>query len=385
MRLRLAVPHHSISYAMSTNTVLVTGGAGFIGSHTAVELIQAGFEVVIVDNLQNSQASVIARIEAIVGRPPRLIVADVRDRSAMVAALRESGAGAVIHFAGLKAVAESHAEPLRYYDTNVVGTIRLLEAMAETGVSRLVFSSSTTVYGSTDRMPLTEAAALAPVCPYGNSKLVAENILNDVAALPNLDSRFAILRYFNPVGAHESGLIGEDPNGIPTNLMPYLCQVAIGRLKELSIFGYDYPTEDGTAVRDFIHVVDLAKGHLSALRVLTEGHSEKVLTVNLGTGLGTSVLQLVTTFARVNAVPVPYTFVGRRQGDVTSSYADVTKAYRVLGWKAERDLAAMCRHAWNWQSRNPRGFEKTVVNPHNLPERGESPVTRLGTILNDHT
>ena len=347
---------------MNDEIILVTGGTGFIGSHTVVELMQSGAEVVIVDNLANSHACVLDRIESIVGRRPRLIVADVRDRKAMAAALKESGAGAVMHFAGVKSVSESCAEPLRYYDTNVIGTLRLLEAMAETGVARMVFSSSTTVYGDSAQAPVTEDAALDPICPYGRTKLMAENILRDVAALPNLDWRFAILRYFNPVGAHESGLIGEDPNGIPTNLMPVVCQVAAGRRKQLSIFGRDYPTKDGTAIRDFIHVVDLAKGHLAALKVLTAANPDKVVTVNLGTGRGATVLELVSTFAKVNGVPVPHDLVGRRQGDVAVSYADATRAWRILGWRAEQDLAAMCRDAWKWQSRNSQGFNIEKAN-----------------------
>lgn len=343
---------------MNDKTILVTGGTGYIGSHTVVELLQAGFDVVIVDNLQNSHSGVIDRIAAMAGRRPRLVEADVRDRDALVAALRESGAGAVMHFAGLKSVSESCAEPLRYYDTNVIGTLRLLEAMAETGVRRMVFSSSTTVYGESAQVPVTEEAPLEPVCPYGRTKLMAEQILNDMAALPGADWRFVVLRYFNPVGAHESGLIGEDPNGIPTNLMPVVCQVAAGRRQQLSIFGQDYPTKDGTAIRDFIHVVDLAQGHLAALRVLAGGHREKVVTVNLGTGRGATVLELVNTFAQVNGVPVPHELTGRRQGDVAVSYADATRAFQLLGWRAERDLAVMCRDAWNWQSRHSQGLDQ---------------------------
>jgi UDP-glucose 4-epimerase len=335
-------------------TILVTGGAGYIGSHTVVELLKAGYEVVIVDNLNNSDPCVVDRIEAITGRRPRLVVVDIRDRATVAKVLKESNAQAVIHFAGLKVVSESCAEPLRYYDVNVVGTVRLLEAMAEAGVNRMVFSSSTTVYGETSAVPITESAPLNPACPYGRSKLMVEDILRDLVAVNGADWRFVILRYFNPVGAHESGMIGEDPNGTPTNLMPYVSQVAVGRLPKLAIFGNDYPTKDGTAIRDFIHVVDLAKGHLAALQALERG--QKIVTVNLGTGCGSSVLELVTTFARVSGAAVPYEFAARRQGDVAISYADASRARSDLGWKADRDLAAMCRDAWKWQSRNPMGY-----------------------------
>lgn len=341
--------------SMSQETILVTGGAGYIGSHTVVELLLTGHDVVIVDNLENSDASVIDRIEAITGRRPRLVVGDIRDQQTMARVMRESRPVAVIHFAGLKSVNESCARPLRYYDTNVAGTVRLLEAMAETGVRRMVFSSSTTVYGDTATVPITEAAPLVPVCPYGRSKLMVEEVLRDLAGVPGSDWTFVILRYFNPVGAHESGLIGEDPHGTPTNLMPYISQVAVGRLPKLSIFGHDYPTKDGTAIRDFIHVVDLARGHLAALQTLASG-SERTITVNLGTGRGASVLELVETFARVTGVAIPYGFAPRREGDVAISYADASRAASVLGWKTERDLAAMCRDAWNWQSRNPDGY-----------------------------
>ena len=333
----------------------MTGGTGYIGSHTVVELMQSGFEVVIVDNLDNSEACVIERIGSIVGRKPQLVVADIRDVPKVTAVLRESQVDAVIHFAGLKSVSESCAEPLRYYDVNVVGTLRLLQAMAEARVSKMVFSSSTTVYGNPTTVPITEDAPLTPACPYGQSKLTAENILRSVAEVTGSNSKFAILRYFNPVGAHESGTIGEDPHGVPTNLMPYISQVAVGRRRKLAIWGQDYPTKDGTAVRDFIHVVDLARGHLAALRVLTDG-DESVFSVNLGTGRGTSVLELVSKFAEVTGVPVPYEFAARRQGDVAICFADTSRALNILGWKAERDLRAMCRDAWNWQSRNPHGY-----------------------------
>ena len=253
---------------MSNGTILVTGGTGYIGSHTVVELMQSGFEVVIIDNLDNSDACVIERIGSIVGRKPELVVADIRDVAKVAAVLQESRADAVIHFAGLKSVSESCAEPLRYYDVNVVGTLGLLQAMTEARVSKMVFSSSTTVYGNATTVPITEEAPLNPACPYGQTKLVAENLLRDVAGAAGSNWKFAILRYFNPVGAHESGVIGEDPHGVPTNLMPYVSQVAVGRRRQLAIWGNDYPTKDGTAIRDFIHVVDLAKGHLAALRVL---------------------------------------------------------------------------------------------------------------------
>jgi UDP-glucose 4-epimerase len=340
---------------MNDGTILVTGGAGYIGSHTVVELMQSGFEVVIVDNLDNSDACVIERIGSIVGRKPQLVVADIRDVPKVTAVLQEFRVDAVIHFAGLKSVSESCAEPLRYYDVNVVGTLRLLQAMAEARVSKMVFSSSTTVYGNPTTVPITEDAPLIPACPYGQSKLTAENILRDVAEVTGSNWKFALLRYFNPVGAHESGTIGEDPHGVPTNLMPYVSQVAVGRRRTLVIFGQDYPTKDGTAIRDFIHVVDLARGHLAALRVLADG-DESVFAVNLGTGRGTSVLELVSTFAEVTGVPVPYEFATRRQGDVAICFADASRALNVLGWKAERDLRVMCRDAWNWQSRNPHGY-----------------------------
>jgi UDP-glucose 4-epimerase len=347
-------------HEMNSKTILVTGGAGYIGSHTTVELLQAGFDVVVVDNLENSNAAVIDRVEKITGRRPKFVEADIRDTETIVRLLREHQVGAVMHFAGLKSVNESCAVPLRYFDTNVAGSVRLLQAMAEAGVRRMVFSSSTTVYGNA-KAPITEKVPLVPVSPYGRSKLMVEEMLRDLAAVKVQDWRFVILRYFNPVGAHASGLIGENPNGIPTNLMPYVCQVAVGRLKKLSIFGNDYDTKDGTAIRDFIHVVDLAKGHLAALNALENPGSQVVVTVNLGTGRGSSVLELVTTFAEVNRVRVPYEFAPRREGDVVVSYADAKLAYDALEWRTERTLVEMCRDAWNWQSKNPNGYEKPTA------------------------
>lgn len=334
---------------------MVTGGAGYIGSHTTVELLNAGFDVLIVDNLENSNPAVIDRIEKITRRRPRLVVADIRDSRTLVGLLKDSKTAAVMHFAGLKSVNESCAEPLRYFDTNMAGSVRLLQAMAEAGVHRLVFSSSTTVYGNA-AAPISEKAPTIPVSPYGRSKLMVEEMLRDLSSVPGSDWRFAILRYFNPVGAHESGLIGENPNGIPTNLMPYVCQVAVGRLKKLSIFGNDYDTADGTAIRDFIHVVDLAKGHLAALNALESVNNERVVTVNLGTGRGSSVLELVKTFAETNKISVPFDFAPRRPGDVVVSYADARLAGEVLNWRTERSLADMCRDAWKWQSANPNGY-----------------------------
>jgi UDP-glucose 4-epimerase len=340
---------------MNFETILVTGGTGYIGSHTVVELMQCGFDVLIIDNLENSNSCVLERIASIVGRKPRLVIADVRDTETVARVMKESRVDAVIHFAGLKVVSESVFDPLRYYDVNVCGTLRLLEAMTEAQVRKMVFSSSTTVYGDPTSVPILEDAPLRPACPYGQSKLVSENILRDVANVPGSDWKFAILRYFNPVGAHESGNIGEDPQDVPTNLMPYVSQVAVGRRRQLAIFGSDYPTKDGTAIRDFIHVVDLAKGHLAALQALADG-DEKLLTVNLGTGRGTSVLELVSTFAEVSGADVRYEFAARRQGDVAVCFADASRALHVLRWRAERDLKTMCRDAWNWQSRNPDGY-----------------------------
>lgn len=328
-------------------TVLVTGGAGYIGSHACVVLVQAGFEVLVLDNLSNSRVDVIDRIERICGKRPVFIEGDIRDDSLLAQVLGGHRIDAVMHFAGLKAVGESVEQPLAYYDNNVVGTHVLLATMREKGVRTMVFSSSATVYDPAEPMPLRESAARRASNPYGRTKLVLEDMIEDVhAAAPG--TAFARLRYFNPVGAHESGLLGESPSGIPNNLMPYVCQVAAGARQKLSVFGGDYPTVDGTGVRDFIHVMDLVDGHVVALRHCLAHRG--LLTVNLGTGQGTSVLQLVRTFEAVNDCRVPHEVVGRRAGDVAESWADTRRARELLGWSAKRGLEEMCRDSWRWQS-----------------------------------
>jgi UDP-glucose 4-epimerase len=338
--------------------ILVTGGAGYIGSHTCVELLNAGFDVTVFDNFCNSHAEALKRVEHITGKKLYRVRGDVRDRTALVAALRESGASAVIHFAGLKAVGESVNQPLAYYDNNVVGTLRLLEVMDECGVRILVFSSSATVYGDPHALPLTEDHPLSATNPYGRTKQMIEEILRDLHCSDS-SWRCGILRYFNPVGAHPSGLIGEDPQGTPNNLMPYVAQVAVGRRESLNIWGNDYPTPDGTGVRDYIHVVDLAMGHLKALEVLSSPEWQGqagCLTVNLGTGTGYSVLDMVRAFEQASGQPVPYKIAPRRSGDIASCYADPKQALKLLGWRAERGLEAMCRDAWRWQRSNPNGY-----------------------------
>ena len=334
--------------------ILITGGAGYIGSHTAVELMQAGHEVVIVDNLCNSNAKVLDRLERLCGRRFSFVQADVRNGAALDRIFGKHAIEGVIHFAGLKAVGESVAQPLRYFDNNIGSTLALLQAMDRADVRRIVFSSSATVYGDPDTVPITESSRLQVTNPYGRTKLVCEDILRDLQAS---DPRWlvAILRYFNPVGAHESGLIGEHPNGIPNNLMPFITQVAVGQREFLSIFGKDYPTPDGTGVRDYIHVVDLAQGHLAALRYLQQRQTS--ITVNLGTGQGVSVKELADTFARVNGVPIPYRFVDRRPGDVATLCADTRFAQAELGWQARLDVNRMCQDAWRWQSGNPDGYQ----------------------------
>ncbi|HEY0588889.1 MAG TPA: UDP-glucose 4-epimerase GalE [Pseudoduganella sp.] len=333
--------------------ILVTGGAGYIGSHTCVELLAAGHTIVVFDNFSNSHPECLARVERIAGRRPALVEGDIRDQAAIEQALRHYQCEAVIHFAGLKAVGESVAQPLAYYDCNVIGTHRLLEAMQVCGIRTLVFSSSATVYGEPQRLPLTEDHPLSATNPYGRSKLFIEDMLRDVyRADPSW--RIAILRYFNPVGAHESGLIGENPQGIPNNLMPFVAQVAVGRREYLNVWGDDYATSDGTGVRDYIHVVDLASGHLKALLRLK---SPQCWEINLGTGNGYSVLEVVKAFEHASGQAVPYRISPRRAGDVAACYADPARAERVLGWKAQRGLEIMCRDHWNWQKRNPNGYE----------------------------
>lgn len=329
-----------------SQAILVTGGTGYIGSHTVVELMAAGHEVFVIDNLCNSKASVLDRIQRIVGRRPRFEQIDVRDRPALRKLFADHRFDGVIHFAGLKAVGESVEKPLAYYENNVGGSLALVECTIEAGVKTIVFSSSATVYGEPASVPIREDFPLSASNPYGRSKLMIEDILRDVATTDS-GCRVALLRYFNPVGAHSSGLIGEDPNGIPNNLMPYIAQVAAGKLKELPVYGNDYPTPDGTGVRDYIHVVDLARGHLAALNALRLRPG--VLTVNLGTGRGYSVLEMVQAFAAASGKPVPFRIVGRRPGDVAQCYADPALAREVLGWNAQLGVDAMCADTWRWQ------------------------------------
>jgi UDP-glucose 4-epimerase len=332
---------------------LVTGGAGYIGSHTCVVLAGRGHHATIADNFCNSSPRVLERLEAITGQRPEVRRVDLRDREAVFALFAAEGFDAVIHFAALKAVGESCERPLEYFDNNIAGTIHLLQAMRAHGVHRLVFSSSATVYGDPDSVPVREDAPLRVTNPYGRTKLVMEQLIGDLGAS---DPRFHAvnLRYFNPVGAHPSGLIGESPGGIPNNLMPYVCQVAVGQRPRLAVFGGDWPTVDGTGVRDYIHVMDLARAHADALDFLArEGRGANI---NLGTGRGTSVLELVRAFERASGRPVPCEIVARRAGDVAEVYADPSLARELLGWQAQHDIDAMCRDAWHWQSRNPHGY-----------------------------
>lgn len=335
--------------------ILVTGGAGYIGSHTCVELLNAGYEIVVADNFSNSKPRALERVREITGRCFKFYEADMLDRQGLMRVFSENAIDAVIHFAGLKAVGESVQIPLRYYHNNITGTLVLCEVMQKFGVKRMVFSSSATVYGMPERVPISEESPLSATNPYGRTKLMIEEILRDLYASDNKWS-ISLLRYFNPIGAHKSGLIGEDPSGIPNNLMPYVTQVAVGKLKELKVFGNDYPTPDGTGVRDYIHVVDLALGHLKALEKVMS--STGVDAYNLGTGKGCSVLEVIAAFEKASGEKIPYRIVDRRPGDVAVSYADPSKAKRELGWAAERGIDEMCADSWRWQSKNPNGYEE---------------------------
>lgn len=335
------------------DTVLVTGGAGYIGSHTVLLLLEAGRRVLVLDNLSNSSRESLNRVAAITGKQPDFVEGDIRDTALLDRLFQEHAIGSVIHFAGLKAVGESVAQPLRYYDCNVTGSLRLLEAMDRAGVRNLVFSSSATVYGDPASVPIREDFPLSATNPYGATKLHIEDMLRD---LHRADPRWsvALLRYFNPVGAHESGRIGEDPNGEPNNLMPYVAQVAVGQREQLRVFGDDYNTPDGTGVRDYIHVMDLAEGHLAALEALARDGG--LITTNLGTGRGYSVLEMVRAFAAASGREVRYQIAERRPGDVASCYADPAHAKKVLGWEAKRGIDTMCADHWRWQSENPNGY-----------------------------
>lgn len=334
--------------------ILVTGGAGYIGSHTCVEAIKAGHEVVVFDNLSNSSPESLNRVEKITGVRPEFIEADLLDCAAVKAAFDAQRYDAVIHFAGLKAVGESVSEPWKYYNNNLVSSLILFDEMKSHGVFNLVFSSSATVYGAPDKVPLAEDAPLSALNPYGRTKLWIEDMLRDMSAA---DPRWHVilLRYFNPVGAHESGLMGEDPSGIPNNLMPYITQVAVGKLKELTVFGNDYPTRDGTCIRDYIHVCDLAEGHISALNAIDK--MPGCIPINLGTGDGYTVLELVHAFERATGKPLPHKIGPRRLGDSPASYADASRAAELLGWKTKRGVDEICRDAWRWQSQNPNGYK----------------------------
>ena len=342
-------------------TVLVTGGAGFIGTHTLVELHKAGLDYIVVDNLSNSSARSLEAVSQITGTEVPFIRGDITDSrvlSDVIDCVTSQGraVSAAIHFAALKSVAESFNDPLNYYENNVLGTIRLLQCLTRAGVKNCIFSSSATVYGEPRQLPFNEAHAIAPTNPYGQTKAMAESILANWAG-PHSDNKVLSLRYFNPIGAHSSGIIGEDPRGTPNNLFPYIARVAQGKLGHLSVFGNDYDTTDGTGVRDYVHVVDIARAHVRAVSYLSNPHAMGFLAMNLGTGKGTSVMQLVDSFERASKVKIPVRFVARRPGDVASMWADVSMAEKVLGWKAELSLAAMCEDGWRWQSRNPDGFE----------------------------
>ncbi|MGL4192189.1 MAG: UDP-glucose 4-epimerase GalE [Vibrio sp.] len=340
--------------------VLVTGGMGYIGSHTCIQMIQAGMTPVILDNLYNSKATVLARIEQVTGVRPQFVLGDVRDQTLLVEVMQQQKIEAVIHFAGLKAVGESVQKPLEYYDNNVHGSLVLVAAMREAGVKSLIFSSSATVYGDPASVPITESFPTSATNPYGRSKLMVEECLNDFQQA-NPDWSITLLRYFNPVGSHPSGLLGEDPQGIPNNLMPFVAQVAVGRREHLSVFGSDYPTKDGTGVRDYIHVMDLADGHIAALQKV--GTQAGLHIYNLGTGKGYSVLEMVKAFETAAGRAVPYQLVERRAGDIAECWADPTKAAQQLGWQATRTLDEMTQDTWRWQSNNPQGYPSEYTLP----------------------
>lgn len=355
---------------MSAMRILVCGGAGYIGSHTCVALLERGHDVVIGDNFSNSSPKVLARLQRITGVPVACERVDLRNRLALIRLLLRHRFDAVIHFAALKAVGDSCKRPLEYFQNNISGTINLLQAMQAANIHRLVFSSSATVYGDPEAVPVQEGARLQVTNPYGRTKLVVEQLIGDLChSQPSF--HVANLRYFNPVGAHPSGLIGEDPAGIPNNLMPYICRVAAGRSRRLSIFGGDYPTPDGTGVRDYIHVTDLAQAHVDALEYLAD--NGRSLTVNLGTGRGVSVLELVHAFEDASGRRVPYEIVERRAGDVAQVWADPSLARRLLGWRAQLDVDAMCRDAWRWQFMNPDGYSDRVAGTGRRPARGFAP------------
>lgn len=335
--------------------ILVTGGAGFIGSHTVIELLSAGHSVVVVDNLVNSCKLSLQRVEEIAGKNVPFYEADIRDRAALEKIFAEHSFDCCIHFAGLKAVGESVQKPWEYYDNNIGGTLVLLDVMRKHGCKNIIFSSSATVYGNPAQIPIPETCPLGKCTnPYGQTKAMLEQILQDMYVADH-EWNVVLLRYFNPIGAHKSGLIGENPNGVPNNLMPYITQVAVGRLDHLNVFGDDYDTPDGTGVRDYIHVVDLARGHVKALQAIADKCGVEVY--NLGTGIGYSVLDIVKAFGRATGIEIPYVIAPRRAGDIAACYSDPTKAWEKLGWKAEYGIEDMCRDSWNWQKKNPNGFE----------------------------
>ncbi|MDD9893942.1 MAG: UDP-glucose 4-epimerase GalE [Gammaproteobacteria bacterium] len=335
--------------------VLVTGGAGYIGSHACLELLEAGYEVVVIDSLVNSSVESLRRVERLTGKSLTFCKADIANRDTLTELFTNHKFVAVMHFAGLKAVGESVQQPLRYYQNNISGSLVLFEVMQKAGVKTLIFSSSATVYGAPESLPIKESAAVGTTNPYGSTKLFIEYMLKDLFVADD-SWRIALLRYFNPVGAHVSGQIGEDPNGPPNNLMPYISQVAVGKLNKLNVYGTDYPTQDGTGVRDYIHVVDLVRGHIAALRVLSALEEGEVITANLGTGNGQSVLEMVEAFELASKKPVPYEVAPRREGDIAECWADSSYAADRLDWRAEYGVARMCEDAWRWQKNNPKGY-----------------------------